>query len=58
MIIRTKEEMLVWHDLKLILDRLEQAFGSSDQDKLRKLLIKVVPDFKPQSDITDILYDA
>jgi hypothetical protein len=58
MIIRTKEEMLVWHDLKLILDRLEQAFGSSDQDKLRKLLIKAVPDFKPQSDITDILYDA
>ena len=56
MIMRAKEEMLVWDDLKLILDELEQAVDRSDQDKLRQLLIKAVPGFKPQSDITDILY--
>jgi len=55
---RAEEEMLAWDDLKLILDRLEKAVDSGDQDKLRQLLIKAVPGFKPQSNITDILYDA
>ena len=58
MIMRAEEEMLVWDDLKLILDGLELAVDSGDQGKLRQLLIKAVPGFKPQSDITDILYDA
>jgi len=58
MIMRAEEEMLAWDDLKLILDGLEQAVDSDDQNKLRQLLIKAVPGFKPQSGITDILYDA
>ena len=58
MIMRAKEEMLAWDDLKLILDELEKAVDRGDQDKLRQLLIKAVPGFKPQSGITDILYDA
>jgi len=58
MLLRAKEEMLAWDDLKLILDRLEKADDSGDQGKLRKLLIKAVPGFKPQSNITDILYEA
>jgi FlaA1/EpsC-like NDP-sugar epimerase len=58
MIMRAEEEMLAWDDLKLILDGLEKAVDSGDQDKLRQLLIKAVPGFKPQSNITDILYDA
>jgi len=58
MIMRAEEEMLTWYDLKSILDGLEQAVDSGDQVKLRELLIKAVPGFKPQSDITDILYDA
>jgi len=58
MIMCAKEEMLAWDDLKLILDGLEKAVDSGDQDKLRQLLIKAVPGFKPQSGITDILYDA
>ena len=58
MIMRAKEEMLAWDDLKLILDGLEKAVDRGDHDKLRQLLIKAVPGFKPQSDITDILYDA
>ena len=58
MIMRAEEEMLAWDDLKLILDGLEKAVDSGDSDKLRKLLIKATPGFKPQSDITDILYEA
>jgi FlaA1/EpsC-like NDP-sugar epimerase len=44
MIMRAKEEMLAWDDLKLILDGLEKAVDKGDQDK--------------QSAIADILYDA
>ncbi|MDB9933928.1 polysaccharide biosynthesis protein [Candidatus Thioglobus sp.] len=58
MILRAEEEMLVWDDLKLILDGLKEAVDSGDQFKLRQLLIKAVPGFEPQSGITDILYEA
>ena len=58
MILRAEEEMLPWDDLKLILDGLQEAVDSGDQVKLRKLLIKAVPGFKPQCEISDILYDA
>ena len=58
MIMRAEEELLAWDDLKLIIDELEQAVDKSDQDKLRQLLIKAVPGFKPQCDITDILYNV
>jgi hypothetical protein len=50
--------MLAWDDLKLILDEVEQAVDSGDLVKLRQLLIKAVPGFKPQSNIVDILYEA
>jgi len=57
MIMRAEEEMMVWDDLKLIIDELEKAVDNNDQDMLRQLLIKAVPGFKPQCDITDILYN-
>jgi FlaA1/EpsC-like NDP-sugar epimerase len=58
MILRAEEEMLTWDDLKLILDGIQDAIDNGDQDKLRHLLIKAVPGFKPQCEISDILYDA
>jgi FlaA1/EpsC-like NDP-sugar epimerase len=58
MILRAEEEMLAWDDLKLILDELKESVDSGDKVKLRQLLIKAVPGFKPQSDIIDILYEA
>jgi len=57
-IMRAEEEMLAWDDLKIIIDELERAIDSCDQDKLRQLLIEAVPGFKPQSEIADVLYDA
>ena len=58
MILRAEEEMLALGDLKLILDELKEAVDSGNQAKLRQLLIKAVPGFKPQSNITDILYEV
>jgi len=58
MILRADEEMMAWEDLKLIIDQLKGAVDRGDSFKLRQLLIKAVPGFKPQSDITDILYDT
>ena len=56
MIMRAKEEMLSWGELSVILDSLEEAATDSNQETLRFLLMKIVPGFKPQCDIEDILY--
>jgi len=57
LIMRAQEDMLPWDELEPILDDLSQAIADCDQKKLRELLIKIVPDFKPQSEIVDVLYD-
>ena len=49
--------MLSWKELKPILNELELSVKELDNKKLRKLLIKAVPAFKPQSDISDLLYN-
>jgi len=56
MIMRAKEEMLAWDDLKLIIDQLSKAIDECDQAKLRQLLMQAVPGFKPQCEITDMLF--
>jgi len=40
----------------LILNNLKIAVVDCDQKKLRELLVQIVPGFKPQSEIADILY--
>ncbi len=57
MIMRASEHMLAWDDLKLILDELEVAVDECNQQKLRELLIKAVPEFKPQCGIEDVLFN-
>ena len=54
---RVQEKMLSWDELKPVLDELNGAIESCDHEKLRKLLIQIVPDFKPQREISDILYE-
>ena len=56
LIMRAKEEMISWNDLKPLLDRLKKEVMDCDQIKIRKLLIKLVPGFKPNTKINDILY--
>ena len=52
---RAQEESINWNDLKLIIDELDNAIINSDYKKLRELLVKAVPDFRPQSEIIDFL---
>ena len=56
LIMRAQEDMIAWDELELILNGLSDAINECDQDKLRKLLTHLVPDFKPQCAITDVLY--
>lgn len=53
---RVEEEMLAWDELNPILDSMKDALNEYDQAKLRELLIQLVPGFKPQCEISDILY--
>ena len=50
------EDFLSWDKLQKISNELEKAIDLNDQKKLRSLLIKAIPEFKPQSEIRDILY--
>ena len=56
LILRAEEAMLDWVTLKPMLDQLHEATKNSDQEKVRELLIEIVPDFKPQCGITDLLF--
>jgi hypothetical protein len=49
LIMRTQEDILAG-------DELSYAIDSLDLERLRKLLIKIALDFKPQCEISDILY--
>jgi FlaA1/EpsC-like NDP-sugar epimerase len=56
LIMRAQEELLTWDELEPILNNLQTAIQDCDQHKLRELLIELVPGFKPQCEISDILY--
>ena len=56
LIMRAKEDKLNWDNLKLLLENLRVVNDSDDHEKLRNLLIEIVPGFKPQTEISDILY--
>ena len=58
LIMRAQEELLIWDELSPILDELQNAIADCDQKILRKQLIKLVPGFKPQCDISDLLYKS
>jgi len=57
LIMCAKEEMLEWNILKPILDELDKATKDGNYKEIRKLLINLVPEFKPQCEITDLLYE-
>ena len=56
LIMRAKEDMLSWDELKSMLDKLFLASDNFDIKSVRELLIKIVPVFVPQSEISDILH--
>jgi FlaA1/EpsC-like NDP-sugar epimerase len=56
LIMRAKEDMYVWDELKPLLDSLSKENATSNLQNLRNLLIKIVPAFTPENKINDILY--
>jgi FlaA1/EpsC-like NDP-sugar epimerase len=56
LIMRAKEDMLPWDKLKPILENLKKEVENYNNEEIRKILIQLVPTFKPQSKIVDILY--
>ena len=56
LIMSASESMIDWELLKPVLDELIDSSLKLDQRKIRDLMIKLVPEFKPQSKIDDLLY--
>jgi FlaA1/EpsC-like NDP-sugar epimerase len=57
LIMRAEESFLPWDELKEIINSLRLAVDECDQKEIRKSLIRAVPDFSPQCDIVDPLFD-
>ncbi|MDG2252957.1 MAG: nucleoside-diphosphate sugar epimerase/dehydratase [Methylophilaceae bacterium] len=55
LIMRAKEDMLPWDKLKPILENIKEEIESGNNERIRKFLIQLVPTFKPQSKIMDVL---
>ena len=53
---RAREDMIPWDKLMPILEKLKEEVENGNNEKIRKLLIQLVPTFKPQSKIVDVLY--
>jgi len=56
MIMKAQEDKLSWQQLEQTLHEVQKTLDGYNQLQLRALLIKIVPGFKPQCDIEDILY--
>ncbi len=56
LIMRAKEDMFDWVDLKIMLDNLSTANNNSEQLKSREILKQLVSGFTPDADIKDILH--
>ena len=57
LIMRAKESMLHWDKLSGLINKLESASVNSEHERVRELLLEVVPEFTPQCAIEDLLYD-
>jgi FlaA1/EpsC-like NDP-sugar epimerase len=55
-IMRAEEEMIEWALLKPMLKELFEYSNKIDQLKIRELLLKIVPEFTPQSPVVDLLF--
>ena len=56
LILRSKEEMLSWPELTIILNKLKAAVEEQNFKDVRELLIEAVHGYKPQSDINDLMH--
>jgi FlaA1/EpsC-like NDP-sugar epimerase len=57
-IVSAQENFLAWEVLEPLLDEINHALDKSDYELIRKLLIQIVPEYKPQHGISDLLYKS
>jgi len=55
-IMRAEEKMIDWEKLEPLLQELKEVSFSTNHEKLRDLIISIVPEFKPQSSIVDLIH--
>jgi UDP-N-acetylglucosamine 4,6-dehydratase len=58
LIMSAEELKMTWSKLKPHLADLEQACNNSEHEAIREILIKLVPEFEPQCEIQDYLYNV
>ena len=56
LIMRAVEDSIDWSELNSLLKSLQEAANESNHKKIRDILIDMVPQFTPQSEIVDFLY--
>jgi len=56
MIFKAQEDSLSWQELEIVMAQMQTALSDCNQSELREMLVKIVPGFKPQCGIEDILY--
>jgi FlaA1/EpsC-like NDP-sugar epimerase len=56
LIMSAEEKMIDWSKLTLDLMELQEACNNFQHTKVRDLLIKIVPEFEPESPIMDVVY--
>lgn len=57
LILTANESMLDWQELKTTVEELHHASLNSNHMQIRELLIKLVPEYKPEENISDVLYE-
>ncbi len=56
LIMRAKEDLIAWDDLKKLLENLNISNNDYDYANARKILKEIVPGFKSEDEMKDILY--
>ena len=56
LILRSKEEMIPWKDLEVLITKLKASIQLEDYITARNLLIEAVPGFKPVNSIDDPMH--
>jgi FlaA1/EpsC-like NDP-sugar epimerase len=56
LILRSKEEMLPWSELEVILNKLKISIEAQNFKDVRELLIEAVPGYQPKNSIDDLMF--
>ena len=55
LIFRSQEEMIVWSELEIILEKLSNSIIYRDYDAVRGVLLEAVPGYTPKNEFQDLM---